>query len=331
MSTLRLAQPLMLLLGALVPVLIYWYFFHRQRRTAALRYSNLELLEAAGKSWRTRLRHLPFVLRMLVVACLVLALARPQTGSAEEEITAEGIDIVMALDLSTSMLAEDLRPNRLEAAKRVAMEFIDGRRNDRIGLVVFARRGFAQCPLTLDYGILKDLLAEVQTGLIDDGTAIGMGLVTAINRLRESNAKSRIIVLLTDGRNNQGEIDPLTSAEMAQTLGIKVYTIGAGAKGLAPYPVQDPVFGQRYARVEVDIDEETLLETAEITGGRYFRATDTASLKAIYSEIDRLEKTEVTVTQFTRYRELFHYPLALASLLLISELVLANTRFRRIP
>ena len=331
MSAFRLAQPLMLLLGALVPALVYWYIVHRERRTAALRYSNLELLEAAGKSWRTRLRHLPFVLRMLVVICLVLALARPQTGSAEEEITAEGIDIVLALDLSTSMLAEDLRPNRLEAAKRVAMDFIDGRRNDRIGLVVFARRGFTQCPLTLDYGILKNLLAEVQTGLIDDGTAIGMGLVTAINRLRESSAKSRIIVLLTDGRNNQGEIDPLTSAEMAHTLGIKIYTVGAGAKGLAPYPVQDPMFGRRYAQVEVDIDEETLQETAKITGGLYFRATDTESLKAVYSEIDRLEKTEVTVTQFTRYRELFHFPLALASFLLLSELVLANTRFRRIP
>jgi Ca-activated chloride channel family protein len=331
MNIFRLAQPWMLLLGVLVPLLAYWYFFHRDRRTPAIRYSNVGFLEEAGQSWRSRLRHLPFALRMLVLTCIVVALARPQTGSAEEEITAEGIDIVLALDVSTSMLAEDLQPNRLEAAKRVAVDFIDGRRNDRIGLVVFARQGFTQCPLSLDYRILKDLLAEVRTGLIDDGTAIGMGLVTAVNRLRESSAASRIVVLLTDGRNNQGEIDPLTAAEMARTMGIKVYTIGAGAKGLAPYPVQDPIFGRRYAQVEVDIDEEVLQETARATGGKYFRATDTESLRAVYQEIDRLEKSEVTMTQFTRYRELFPYPLGLASVLLLVELVLANTRFRRIP
>ncbi len=331
MNHLRLESPWMLLLGLLLPLLVYWYAYHREKRTAALRYSNLGFLRGAGSSWKNRLRHLPFALRILALCGLILALARPQTGTTEEEISAEGIDIVLALDLSTSMLAEDLKPNRLEAAKQVAEDFIDGRRNDRIGLVVFARQGFTQCPLTLDYGILKSLLEELKTGLIDDGTAIGMGLVTAINRLRESHAASRVVVLLTDGRNNQGEIDPLTAAEMAHTLGIRVYTIGAGSTGLAPYPVQDPVFGRRYAQVEVDIDEDTLRKTAETTGARYFRATDNQSLRTIYGEIDRLEKTEVTVSQFTRYTELFPYPMALACVLLLGELVLANTRFTKIP
>ena len=260
-----------------------------------------------------------------------MAFARPQTGVTAENVTTEGIDIVLALDLSSSMLAEDLQPNRIEAAKQVAAQFVSGRRNDRIGLVVFAGDAFTQAPLTLDYDVVTTLLDELEVGIIDDGTAIGMGLATAVKRLQGSEADSKVIILLTDGRNNRGEIDPVTAAQLAQALDVRIYAIGAGTQGVARVPVDDPLFGRRYAQMQVDIDEPTLQETAALTGGRYFRATDTESLQQIYKEIDELETTEIEVELFTRYGELFHVPLLFGLGALLLEVGLGRTVLRKIP
>ena len=261
----------------------------------------------------------------------MVAFARPRAGVTSENILTEGIDIVLVLDISSSMLAEDLEPNRIQAAKRVAADFVAGRRNDRIGLVVFAGQAFTQVPLTLDYGVVRDLMDELEVGMVEDGTAVGMGLATAVKRLNASAAASKVVVLLTDGRSNRGEIDPLTAAQMAQAQGVRVYTIGAGSRGTARVPVDDPVLGRRYATVRVDVDEETLAEVASTTGGRYFRATDNESLASIYQEIDELETTEIEVQNFTRYTELFHVPLAAGLLLLLIEAGLANTLLRKLP
>jgi Ca-activated chloride channel family protein len=268
---------------------------------------------------------------MLALATLILAFARPQSGVSGEDIITEGIDIVLALDISSSMLAEDLTPNRVGAAKQVAADFVRGRRNDRIGLVIFAGEAYTQVPLTLDYGVVSDLLDELQVGMVEDGTAIGMGLATAVKRLQGSDAESKVVILLTDGRNNRGEVDPVTAAQMAQAFDIRVYAIGAGTRGEAPIPVADPMFGRRYVRMPVDIDEEALQEVAELTGGQYFRATDRESLESIYREIDELETTEIEVQHYTRYGELFHYPLALGLLLVVLEVGLGNTILRKIP
>jgi Ca-activated chloride channel family protein len=269
---------------------------------------------------------------MLGLAALIVALARPQTGIASESFTTEGIDIVLALDVSTSMLAEDLQPNRLEAAKAVASEFVAGRRNDRIALVAFAGEAFTQAPLTFDYGVVRMLLGELQTGMIQDGTAVGMGLATAVKRLQASGAASKVVILLTDGQSNRGEIGPVTAADMAQALGVRVYTIGAGTRGTAPMPVDDPFGrGRSYVSVPVDIDEPTLEQVAERTGGQYFRATDNASLEEIYRQIDQLERTEIDVENFTRYAELFGTVLAAGLLLLLLETALSQTVLRRLP
>jgi Ca-activated chloride channel family protein len=268
---------------------------------------------------------------MICIGLVTLALARPQSGLSGEEVQTEGIEIVLVLDISSSMLAEDIEPNRVSAAKAVASDFVQKRLNDRIGLVVFAGKAYTQCPLTIDYGVLIDLFDSVDVGIIEDGTAIGMGLGVAVNRLRDGQAKSKVIILLTDGKNNRGEIDPKTAAELAQAYDIKIYTIGAGTKGVARYPVDDPLFGRRYTQVEVDIDETMLKEIADQTGGRYFRATDRDSLEAIYGEIDQLERTEIELVQYTRYSELYHFPLGIAVLLFALEITLANTRFRKIP
>jgi len=270
-------------------------------------------------------------MRVLALAAFIVAFARPQTGVTGEDVFTEGIDIVLALDISSSMLAEDLEPNRIEAAKAVAANFVRGRRNDRVGLVVFAGEAFTQAPLTLDYDVIATLLGELQVGMIEDGTAIGMGLATAVKRLEESEAESKVVVLLTDGRNNRGEIDPSTAAQMAQALGVRVYTIGAGTRGTARIPVDDPVFGRRYVPMRVELDDEVLEETARLTGGRYFRATDTESLQNIYAEIDELERTEIEVEQFTRYGELFHIPLGVGLGLVVLELALGGTVLRKIP
>ncbi len=314
-----------------VPALAWWYFGRRARRGSSLVYSDLAAVRRADTRRGGRWRHVLPVLRLLALAALVVAFARPRAGVTSENVLTEGIDIVLVLDISSSMLAEDLEPNRIEAAKQVAADFVAGRRNDRIGLVVFAGQAFTQVPLTLDYGVVRDLMDELDVGMVEDGTAVGMGLATAVKRLNASVAASKVVVLLTDGRSNRGEIDPLTAAQMAQALGVRVYTIGAGSRGTARVPVDDPLLGRRYATVRVDVDEETLAEVASTTGGRYFRATDTESLASIYQEIDELETTEIEVRNFTRYTELFHVPLAAGLLLLLIEAGLASTLLRKLP
>jgi len=330
----RFAQPLFLLLLIIVPAMIYWYVQrHRSRKSnATLRYSNIGPFKASRSSALKKMRHSLFVFRVLVVILVIVALARPQSGQKESKIETEGVDIILAMDISSSMLAEDFKPkNRLEAAKVVAADFIKGRTNDRIGLVVFAAQSFTQCPLTLDYGIVLRFLQEIKIGMIDDGTAIGMAIGNCVNRLKDSKAKSKVVILLTDGRNNRGELDPATAAKVAKAFGVRIYTIGAGKRGEALYPVDDPLFGKRYVRVPVQIDEDLLRQVANITGGKYFRATDKESLEQIYSEIGDMEKTKIEVTEYTRYSELFSPYLLAAIVLLLLEIVLANTKFRKIP
>ena len=325
----RLEYPHFLALILAIPALVYVYA--RRRRSGAIRYSDVESLRESDV-WRTgRRRHALFALRVLALAALIVAFSRPQTGVTSETVSAEGIDIVLAIDVSSSMLAEDLEPNRLEAAKAVAAEFVEGRRNDRIGLVVFAGEAFTQVPLTLDYSVVTDLLGQMEVGMIEDGTAVGMGLATAVKRLQASDAESQVVVLLTDGRNNTGEIGPVTAGQMAQALGVRVYTIGAGSQGMARVPIDDRLRGRRYVTVEVDIDEASLQEVAETTGGRYFRATNREGLGQIYEEIDALETTEIEVQNFTSYGELFHYPLAAGLLLLLLEVGLGQTVLRKLP
>ncbi|HHL72244.1 MAG TPA: VWA domain-containing protein [Bacteroidetes bacterium] len=328
----RFANPEFLLLLLIIPVLVYWYLRRRVHSEGALRYSSLSIIKGIKKPRSQALRHSLFVLRLLALALVIIGLARPQSGQKEEEITTEGIDIVIALDISSSMLAEDFRPkNRIQAAKAVAADFIRGRKNDRIGMVVFAAKSFTQCPLTLDYGILLSFMDDIDVGLVDDGTAIGLAIANSVNRLRNSEAKSKVVILLTDGVNNRGEVDPVTAAKVAATYGIKIYTIGVGTQGEALYPVDDPFFGKRYVRMPVEIDEKVLQQVAAITDGRYFRATNKKSLEEVFREIDQLEKTKIEVKEYTRYAELFPGWLQWAMLLLVLEIVLANTRFRKIP
>jgi len=326
----RFEDPWVLGLLLVIPV-VFWLRARRAGKGATLRYSAVDVARAAGGGLSTWKHRVPPVLRALALAAFVVALARPQTGITSENVLTEGIDIILALDVSSSMLAEDLDPNRLEAAKAVASEFVAGRRNDRMGLIAFAGQAFTQAPLTFDYGVVQSLLGELEIGMIEDGTAVGMGLATAVKRLQASNAESKVVVLLTDGRNNRGEIGPVTAAQMAQALGVRVYTIGAGAQEMARVPVPDGFGGTRYATMQVDIDEATLQEVAALTGGRYFRATDNESLAAIYEEIDELERTEIEVENFTQYGEEFPIPLGLGFLLLMMEVGLANTVLRKLP
>ena len=274
-----------------------------------------------------------YLFRLVIIGLIILGLARPQSGTRKQEITTEGIDIMMVMDVSSSMLAEDFKPkNRIEAAKDVAEEFIHGRTNDRIGLVIFAGEAFTQCPLTLDYGVLTELIDKVQVAPRDwDGTAIGNGIATAVMRLKDSKARSKVIILLTDGRNNAGEINPLTAAQVAQTFDIRVYTIGAGTRGSALYPVDDPLFGRRYVSMPVEIDEDLLRKVAAQTNGQYFRATDTEKLRQIYQEINEMEKTKIEVKEFTKYKELFVNYAGAGLALLLLELLLLNTWLRKLP
>ena len=325
----RFEDPHFLFLILAIPALVYVYA--RRRRSGAIRYSDVESLRQSDVRRTGRRRHVLFGLRVLALSALIVAFSRPQTGVTSETLSAEGIDIVLAIDVSSSMLAEDLEPNRLEAAKAVAAEFVEGRRNDRIGLVVFAGEAFTQVPLTLDYSVVTDLLGQMEVGMIEDGTAVGMGLATAVKRLQASDAESQVVVLLTDGRNNTGEIGPVTAGQMAQALGVRVYTIGAGSQGMARVPIDDRLRGRRYVTVEVDIDEASLQEVAETTGGRYFRATNREGLGQIYEEIDVLETTEIEVQNFTSYGELFHYPLAAGLLILLLEVGLGQTVLRKLP
>ncbi len=327
----RFADPQFLLLLLVIPLLIFWYFKKQKGRGATLKFSHLGFVKEIQRASSVQARHLLFILRLFVLTLLILGFARPQSGIKGEEVITQGIDIILAMDISSSMLAEDIKPNRVEAAKQVAAEFIKGRKNDRIGMVVFAGEAYTQCPLTIDYGILLNFLNQIHVGMIEDGTAIGMGLATAVNRLRNSKAKSKVIILLTDGRNNRGEIDPITAAQTAQAFDVRIYTIGAGTRGTALYPVNDPFFGKRYVPMRVDIDETTLQKIADMTGGKYFRATDRASLNKIYQEIDKMEKTKIKVKEYTRYSELFYYFVGGAVLLLLGEIGLANTKLRKIP
>jgi Ca-activated chloride channel family protein len=326
----RFAGPFYLLLLLLTPVLTFLYLRREARsKRGTLSFPSLNLVAGLPRSPRLSWRHVLVVFRLLAIALLVFALARPQTGQAKEIVKGEGVDIMLVLDVSGSMAAEDFEPqNRLQAAKEVIQEFVKGRDYDRIGLVVFARQSFTQCPLTLDYDVLLDLLDQIRLGPdmgLEDGTAIGIAIANATNRLKDSTAKSKIIVLLTDGLNNAGQIDPPTAAQMAQTLGIKIYTIGAGRPGSAPYPVEDPFFGKRYVNLPSELDEESLRQIAEATGGLYFRATDSQALRQIYQRI------EVEVRRYTRYRELA-YLFALPALgLILIEVLLSNTVFRKIP
>ncbi|MCG6914420.1 VWA domain-containing protein [bacterium BMS3Abin03] len=313
-----------------IPVLLAWYFFIGRKKYASVKYSSVKILNSTPRTLRERLRHFPFVLRMIAIGLFIIALARPQSFTSGEDIDAEGIDIAMVLDISGSMLAEDLKPNRLEAAKNVIDNFIKGRTSDRIGLVVFAREAFTQCPLTIDYSVLRNLLSQIHSGMIEDGTAIGNAIANGVNRLKESDAKSRIIILLTDGVNNSGEVDPISAAEIAKTFGIRIYTIGVGSRGEAPYPVKTP-FGTRYQMVPVEIDENVLQQISSITGGEYFRATNNRTLEQIYKKIDNLEKTKIKITSYSKPKELFYGWLGGGLILLLMELGLTRTIFRKIP
>lgn len=329
MNGIRFAQPLFLYLLVLIPVMVAFYLLKQQRASASLRMPGLQPFANASKTFRHYLRHILFVFRTLAVTLLIIVLARPQTSDKFQDMSTEGIDIVLALDISGSMLAQDFRPNRIEAAKNVATEFISGRPYDRIGLVVFSGESFTQCPLTTDHAVLINLLREVQSGMIEDGTAIGMGLATAVNRIKDSEAKSKVIILLTDGVNNRGEIAPATAAGIAKTYGIRVYTIGVGTQGVAPYPVQTP-YGTQYQDMQVEIDETILREIAQTTGGKYFRATDNDKLIQVYNEIDKLEKSKIDVKQFSRKEEKFLLPALIAFCLLLFEVLARNTIFKNL-
>ncbi len=326
----RFEDPWVLALLAIVP-LTYWLRGRGAHRTGALRFSALDTIRETGVGISNWLPRVPSVFGAVGVVAVIVALARPQTGVTSETLLTQGIDIVMVMDVSSSMLAEDLEPNRLEAAKAVAADFVGGRRNDRIALVAFAGQAFTQAPLTLDYSVVQSLLGELQVGIIEDGTAVGMGLGTAVKRLQASDVESKVVILLTDGRSNRGEIGPVTAAQMAQALGVRVYAIGVGTRGEARVPVPDPLGGTRLMPMRVDIDEPTLREIAELTGGQYFRATDNESLSSIYEEIDQLERTEIEVENFTQYAERFPAILALGLILLLLEIGLSQTVLRRLP
>lgn len=318
------------LLTLLLPMTAY-YVWRTIQGGASIRISSVDGVDRAPKTVRYWLRHLPFVLRAAAVALGIVALARPQGVEQYARTNTEGIDIMLAIDISGSMLARDFKPDRMTAAKEVAGSFVADRYGDRIGLVAFAGEAFTQSPLTTDQSTLQTLLSRIRSGLIEDGTAIGNGLATAINRLRESEAKSKVVILLTDGVNNRGEIAPLTAAEIARAQGIRVYTIGVGTEGMAPYPALDMFGNMTFVKQKVEIDEKTLLAIAEQTGGRYFRATDKAKLKAIYDEINQLEKSKVEVFEHVTYHELFLRWLLAALALLAAEFLLSNLVLKRIP
>ena len=330
MTGITFANPEYFVLLVLVPIAMFWYWKRQRKQLAELQISTVTVFHSMPRTWRQRLRHVLFVFRMIALALLIIALARPQSTSRGENVTTEGIDIILTTDISGSMLAEDFRPNRIEAAKKVGIDFIEARPSDRIGLVVFAGESFTQCPLTIDHPVIVNLIKQIKSGMVEDGTAIGSGLATAVSRLKESKAKSRVIILLTDGVNNRGSIDPMTAAQIAQTFGIRVYTVGVGTVGVAPYPVQTP-FGTQYENMQVEIDEALLQKIADLTGGKYFRATDNRALKDIYQEIDRLEKTKIEVLQFRRHKEEYYTAAMFSGIFLLLEVLFSQTLFRKIP
>jgi len=329
-NNIEFAKPEFLYFLLVIPFIAAWYWYRHTRDHAEIQVSGTAGFEASSRSYKQYLYFILYLLRLAAISLLIIALARPQSTSSRTDVTIEGIDIVMALDVSGSMLAMDLRPDRLEAAKEVASEFISGRGNDRFGLVIFSGEAFTQCPLTTDHMVIKNLFKEVKSGMIEDGTAIGDGLATSVNRLKDSKAVSKVIILLTDGVNNMGSLDPLSSAEIAKIYGVRIYTIGVGTMGMAPYPVQTP-FGMDVRDMEVKIDEELLQQVAELTDGRYFRATSNKKLREIYNEIDKLEKSKIDVTEFQKKKEEF-FPWALLAFILITlEIVLRTTIFRSTP
>ncbi len=327
----RFANPHLLWLSVLLAPMIAYYVYSTLQGGAAIRISSVEGVRRAPRTVRYWLRHAPFVLRCAAFALLVVALARPQGVEEQSRTNAEGIDIMLAIDVSGSMLARDFKPDRITAAKEVAGAFIADRFGDRLGLVAFAGEAFTQAPLTTDQGTLQTMLARIRSGVIEDGTAIGNGLATAINRLRESDAKSKVIILLTDGVNNRGEIAPLMAADIAADMGIKVYTIGVGTRGKAPYPVVDMFGNMSYQPMDVEIDEQTLENIAQSTGGKYFRATDKEKLQAIYDQINQMEKSKVEITDLTIYHEEFLPWLVAALALLLLEFIFSNIILKRIP
>lgn len=325
------AYPWCFWLLLLMPVMVYWYMKQGQRQQGALQVSSIQGLRGLPISWKARFRPVLLALRMLAFAALVTALARPQTSNTSENIDSEGIDIVLSIDISGSMLAEDLQPNRLEAAKKVAVDFVEKRISDRIGLVIFSGESFTQCPITTDHAVLANQAMQIKSGMLQDGTAIGMGLATAVDRLRSSKAKSKVIILLTDGVNNTGLVDPLTALEIAKAFKIRVYTIGVGTYGKAPFPMTMPDGSIQMQMQDVQIDEPLMKKISSETGGKYFRATNTTGLEKVYTEIDNLEKTKVEITSYKHFSEHF-FPLAMLALAcLLLEVVLKYTAFRSLP
>ncbi len=327
-ENIEFANPKLLWFLLLVPALIVWYVVRHKKQETALSFSDLKGMVKLPKTWKAYLRHLLFAMKMAALALLIVALARPQSASTNSTSNIEGIDIVLAMDVSGSMLARDLKPDRLTAAKNVASDFVKGRPGDRMGLVIFSGETFTQVPLTTDHGVMLNMLAEMKNGLIDDGTAIGDGLATAISRLKDSEAISKVVILLTDGMNNAGSVDPYTAAEIAKLYGIRVYTIGVGTYGTAPYPVQNPFGGTVLQQMKVEIDEKLLTTIANSTGGKYFRANNNQKLDEIYQEIDKLERSKIEVTEFRRLHEEFYPLVAWALALLLLEFLLRKTIFR---
>jgi len=329
-NNIEFANPEYLYILIIIPLTGVWFWYKHRKDNAGLQVSATDSFEASPKSIKQYLFPSLYVLRIFAIALLIIALARPQTTTKRQDISIEGIDIIMTLDVSTSMLAMDLKPDRLEAAKEVATEFIAGRPDDRFGLVIFGGESFTQCPLTTDHVVVKNLFKDIKSGMLEGRTAIGDGLGTAISRLKDSKAVSKVIILLTDGVNNSGSLDPLSSAEIAKVYGIRIYTIGVGTEGNAPYPVQTP-FGMDVQYMEVQIDEALLEQVAEMTEGRYFRATSNKKLRKIYGEIDKLEKSKIDVNEFTRKNEEF-LPFALIALFFLAiEVIFRNTIFKTVP
>lgn len=317
------------LLLLLIPYIV-WYVLKWRKSQATLQISDARVYAHTPKSYKNYLLHAPFGLRIITLILIILVLARPQTTDNWQNSEIEGIDIMLAIDVSTSMLAEDLKPNRLEAAKEVAAEFINGRPNDNIGLTLFAGESFTQCPLTVDHAVLLNLFQSIKCGIVTDGTAIGMGIANAVTRLKDSKAKSKVIILLTDGTNNKGDISPLTAAEIAKSFGIRVYTIGVGTNGMAPYPY--PIGNSvQYVNIPVEIDEKTLTEIAGTTDGNYFRATSNSKLKEVYEEIDKLEKTKLSVKEYSKRQEEYRWFALAAFLCILLEVLLRNSILKKIP
>ena len=330
MNSIEFASPHFLFGLIIIPILIIWYVFYCNKQQAYVRFSDTNFFDKLPKSWKTYSRHLIFALEAIVLSLFIIALARPQTSSKNQKINVEGIDIVLAMDISSSMLACDLKPDRLEASKAVASDFVLGRPDDRMGLIVFSGETFTQVPLTTDHAMMLNMLKDMKCGMLEDGTAIGDGLASAVNRLKDSEAISKVVILLTDGDNNAGSIDPSTAAEMAKLFGIRVYTIGAGTRGMAPYPVQTPFGGIKYQQVEVNINEPLLQSIADETGGKYFRAESKEKLQQIYDEIDKMERSKIEINEYKRLHEEF-YPFVFAGLiLLILSFILKNTIFKSI-